>query len=128
MQPNSPAVDERHLRAAKMSVNTTPAPRNKMRTALLLRLHLSVAFGVVGSSGASAAESPNNLSLARAFPTEKLGSIVLPRGQWHPFPTLKGRERWQELPKPVTSRLMALVLHARSPSLKDTWTLRLKEN
>jgi hypothetical protein len=73
----------------------------------MLRLALaasSIGFADANCSGAGALESANNLSLARAYPIERLGEILLPREQWHPFPTLKERERWRALPKQVLIR------------------------
>jgi hypothetical protein len=63
---------------------------------------------VTNSNGEDAVVSSNSFSLARAFPAEKLGEILLARAQWHPFPTLKDRGGWQELPKSVISRLLGL--------------------
>ncbi|HEY5913646.1 MAG TPA: heparinase II/III family protein [Verrucomicrobiae bacterium] len=91
-------------------------------------LHLGLAVGIVTlvvacSNGAEVVESPNTLSLANAFPAEKLEGILLPRGQWHPFPILKERERWQALPKSVSNRLLALgeeTLNKPLPSLPAT--------
>jgi hypothetical protein len=60
------------------------------------------------SGGEDAVLSPNSLTLAHAFPAEKLAGILLAREQWHPFPTLKEREGWRALPKPVSERLFAL--------------------
>jgi hypothetical protein len=99
-----------------------------MKSAPFLSLHVALttslmALGVGNSSGAGATASPNNLSLARAFPAQKLEEILLPRDQWHPFPTVRERERWQELPTQVTSRLLALgnqSLNKPLPSLPAT--------
>jgi hypothetical protein len=77
----------------------------------LLRLALAAGFiGFAGglSSRAAVPDSTNHLSLARAFPVEKLGAILLPRDQWRPFPAFKEREGWQALPKPVAAHLVAL--------------------
>src|SRR5437660_1731434 len=75
------------------------------------------------ASSAADASEPNSLSLARAFPSETLAEILLPRDQWHPFPALKERERWEELAKPVTNRLLVLgeaSLNKTFPSLPAT--------
>src|SRR6516165_3492108 len=83
-----------------------------MRTLLFPAMQLAVAAGIItltdASSNGEVLESPNELTLARAFPEEKLLNILLPREEWHPFPTLKERERWEQLSKPVRSRLLAL--------------------
>jgi hypothetical protein len=84
-----------------------------MRAHISLIFHLALAaslsiLSIASPSSANAMESPNNLSLAHAFPAEKLEQILLSRDQWRPFPTLMDRQRWQELPQPVTSRLLAL--------------------
>ncbi len=91
-------------------------------------LHLGLAVGIATlvvacSNGAEAVESPNTLSLAHAFPIEKLEEILLSRDQWHPFPILKERERWQALPKSVSNRLLALgeeTLNKTLPPLPST--------
>ena len=62
-----------------------------------------------GPSGhAASSESTNNLALARAFPAERLPTILIARDQWRPFPALKDRERWQALPNAVAAYLIAL--------------------
>src|ERR1044071_1170505 len=99
-----------------------------MKSAPFLSLHVALttslmALGVGNSSGAGATASPNNLSLARAFPAQKLEEILLPRDQWHPFPTVRERERWQELPTQRPRRLLALgnqSLNKPLPSLPAT--------
>jgi len=76
---------------------------------------------VTNSNGEDAVVSSNSFSLARAFPAEKLGEILLARAQWHPFPTLKDRGGWQELPKSVISRLLGLGEETKPlPSLPAT--------
>src|SRR4029434_622139 len=89
------------------------ATAKEMRTPLFPKLRLALAtsiftLAVLNSNGADAVETSNSLSLARVFPAEKLVEILLARDQWHPFPTLKERDRWQELSKQVTNRLIAL--------------------
>lgn len=75
----------------------------------ILLLALSVApISVPAATSSGEVVPPNSLSLARAFPPEKLQEILRPREQWHPFPTLKDREGWQALPKPVKTRLLRL--------------------
>ncbi|MBI4658074.1 MAG: heparinase II/III family protein [Verrucomicrobia bacterium] len=74
----------------------------------LLTIIVWHAFTHGASSYAAASDSPNNLSLARAFPKEKLSEILIPRGQWHPFPTSEDRGHWQALPKPVAAHLIGL--------------------
>ena len=86
----------------------------EMRTPFFPVLHFALAtctcmpLVVASSSGADTMQSPNSLSLARKFPAEKLQEILLPREQFHPVPTLKDRDRWQELPQQVANRLLAL--------------------
>lgn len=92
-------------------MNTIPILPNLMRTQVYtpFRVALVASLSILSiASGANVVESPNSLSLAHAFPVEKLEQILLSQDQWHPFPTLKDRQRWQELPRPVTSRLLAL--------------------
>ena len=99
-----------------------------MRTPLYPILHLTLGAAIICCAAAADSNDadairPNSLSLARAFPEGKLGEILLPREQWHPFPTLKDRGRWRELPKPVTSRLLSLgaeTLNKPLPSLPAT--------
>ena len=100
-----------------------------MTTPLLSKLFVALSICIISlpaattSSGADAAVSPNNLSLAHAFPAEKLGEILLAREQWHPFPSLKDRDGWRALPRPVSDRLLALgeeTLHKPLPPLPAT--------
>ena len=65
----------------------------------------ALTFG--GSSHAASSDSANTPCLAHAFPVEKLSEILIPRDQWHPFPILKDRVRWQALPKAVATHLIA---------------------
>jgi hypothetical protein len=106
-----------------------PIPANEdMRTPLILKLQAGLGAGLVSLSVANSSQAdvvgaPNGLSLERAFSAEKLEQILLARERWHPFPTLKERERWQELPAQVKSRLVALgeaALHKALPPLPAT--------
>ena len=75
---------------------------------LALVVHVTInAMTFGGSSHAASSDSANTLCLARAFPVEKLSEILIPRDQWHPFPILKDRVRWQALPKAVVTHLVA---------------------
>lgn len=55
-----------------------------------------------------AAEKANDLSLAQRYPVEKLREILLPRAQWHPFPTFKDRAGWAGLPEAIKAELLKL--------------------
>jgi hypothetical protein len=95
---------------------------------LRARVHLPLivvltAASYFGSATRSLAQSTNRLSLAGAFPEQRLAQILLPRGQWHPFPDSRDREPWQALPKEVASHLISLgegALHKPIPSLPAT--------
>lgn len=78
-----------------------------LRVVLTATVLLST-LSVDSSSHAATLDSTNNLSLAREFPLEKLPAILIAQDQWHPFPTLKDRKRWQALPHPVATHLIKL--------------------
>jgi hypothetical protein len=67
----------------------------------------SLAATLLTAVCAAASGASNNLSLARAFPVEKLSEVLLARDQWRPFPALTDRVGWQALPKAVATHLVA---------------------
>jgi hypothetical protein len=97
-----------------------------MVLAIGLILGLSIALAPVSfsvSTHAATSDATGSLVLARSFPVEKLTTILIPRDQWRPFPTLKDRDRWQALPKPVAEHLVARgeeALRTPFPSLPAT--------
>jgi hypothetical protein len=45
--------------------------------------------------------------LSSAYPVDTLRSVLLPREDWHPFPTAADREQWEGLPAEVCDGLIA---------------------
>jgi hypothetical protein len=59
--------------------------------------------------------------LTQYCPPEKLHSILLPREQWHPFPTASEQELWQALPQSIRQAYTSLAegyLECRWPELQ----------
>lgn len=80
------------------------APIRRLTSAAKVVLS-TLAFAV--SSHAALADATNELSLAQAFPLEKLSQILIPRDDWRPYPTWREHEHWQALSKAVTTNLIA---------------------
>ena len=55
-----------------------------------------------------AAEKQNNLSLSKSYSIETLNDIIIPRQNWHPFPTADEREQWLSIPEDVRQGHIAL--------------------
>jgi len=49
----------------------------------------------------NAAYQANDISLAKSFPQEKLQEILIPQGEWHPFPKTSDREAWERVPDAI---------------------------
>jgi hypothetical protein len=43
----------------------------------------------------------DNISLSELYPKEKLGSLLIPRAQWRPFPKVKDRAEWTSIAEPI---------------------------
>ncbi|HIE28376.1 TPA: heparinase, partial [Candidatus Poribacteria bacterium] len=39
--------------------------------------------------------------LSKIYPEETLRTVLLPRGVWHPYPTVEEREHWEFLPQSI---------------------------
>jgi hypothetical protein len=57
-------------------------------------------------SGAVTAKE-GRFKLGDLYPQEKIEKILVPRGQWHPWPTGSERTRWESLPEAVRKDLIA---------------------
>jgi hypothetical protein len=69
--------------------------KNQLSAVPILRVALAanillIALTCGTSSLAASSDATSNLSLARAFPVEKVAELLIPRDRWHPFPALKG--------------------------------------
>ncbi len=49
----------------------------------------------------NAANQANDISLAESFPQERLQKILVPAGQWHPFPKASDRTAWENMPDAI---------------------------
>jgi hypothetical protein len=45
--------------------------------------------------------------LRELYPQEKIEKVLVPRGQWHPWPKWSDRRSWESLPEPVRRDLVA---------------------
>ncbi|MHC4497319.1 MAG: hypothetical protein ACYSYM_16015, partial [Planctomycetota bacterium] len=50
----------------------------------------------------------DNISLSELYPKEKLGSLLIPRAQWRPFPKAKDRAEWTSIAEPIRDRFINL--------------------
>ncbi len=86
---------------------TSLSPPPRPVAALALSLALGFAFATVVLPGstprASAASFP---ALAESFPTNTLRSLLVPRSEWHPFPTFADRDAWSRLPEAARAELV----------------------
>lgn len=48
------------------------------------------------------------ISLSELYPKEKLGSMLIPRTEWHPFPKAHEREAWTAIPEKLQQNLINL--------------------
>ena len=58
-------------------------------------------------AAAAAQAPPQRRLLSSRFPLEKVASALVPRNQWHPFPTASDRTGWQSIPPDVRTALLA---------------------
>ncbi len=49
----------------------------------------------------NAAYKANDISLAKSFTEEKLQKILIPPGQWRPFPKASNRQAWEKIPDAI---------------------------
>lgn len=66
-----------------------------LKFALLGALALGLAIPLVAQESA-----PRNL-LSGPYPAQKLKTLLVPRAEWHPYPTAAERPAWEALPDPV---------------------------
>jgi hypothetical protein len=59
---------------------------------------------LIASSAVQAQDRPN---LAEMFPVDKLEHVLLPRADWHPWPTVADRFQWEALTQDIRSELLA---------------------
>jgi hypothetical protein len=79
----------------------------------------------------TAAAQETRFKLGALYPQEKIEKVLVPRGQWHPWPTWSERARWESLPEPVRKDLIAngeQYLGYRWPSLPATLFLEYARN
>lgn len=129
---NASATRTSTIQNSAVHDGSKPLCRRANTLALILAVNLLLnGLACSTSTRAASSDSTNSLSLARTFPVGKLSEILIPRDRWHPFPALRDRERWQTLPKPVTTRLTALGEEALSkpfPPLPATLYLAYARN
>ena len=88
-------------------------------------VHGSIVAGFLLASALSGAVAAKEgrFKLRELYPQEKIEKVLVPRGQWHPWPTGSERARWESLPEPVRKDLSAngeQYLRYQWPSLPAT--------
>lgn len=71
----------------------------------------------------SFASISKGISLSELYPKEKLGNVLIPRTQWHPFPKAHEREAWTAIPENIRQTFIHLgeeSLDKQVPSLPAT--------
>jgi hypothetical protein len=63
-------------------------------------------------------EEPFRCLLSGSYPSEALPGILLPRADWHPYPTIEDRAGWEALPASVREAL----LDGGESALEEEWT------
>lgn len=69
--------------------------------------------------------------LGELYPQEKIEKVLVPRGQWHPWPKWSDRPQWESLPEPMRKDLIAhgeQYLGYQWPSLPATLFLEYARN
>lgn len=52
-------------------------------------------------AGSRAQGQANDIALAESYPAERLQQILIPPGQWRPFPAISNRKAWNSIPSAV---------------------------
>ena len=79
----------------------------------------------------AAVAKEDRFKLRELYPQEKIAKVLVPRGQWHPWPTWSDRRAWEGLPEPVRQDLIAngeQYLGYQWPSLPATLFLEYARN
>jgi hypothetical protein len=86
---------------------------------------------VAGVLPSAAAVKEGRFKLRELYPQEKIEKVLVPRGQWQPWPKWSERRSWEGLPEPVRKDLIAngeAYLGYQWPSLPATLFLEYARN
>lgn len=71
-------------------------------------IRMQIYFVLITIAFASVASAKNDLNLlARRYPLDRLKKIILPKNEWHPYPTVYHRDVWLTVPANVRNAHIA---------------------
>ncbi|MCL5280046.1 MAG: heparinase II/III-family protein [Planctomycetes bacterium] len=96
-----------------------------------LNVGMITGFLVASALSGAATAKEGRFKLGELYPQEKIEKVLVPHGQWHPWPTWNERTRWESLPEPIRKDLVTngeQYLGHQWPSLPATLFLEYARN